>query len=171
MLKLSETNPSALRKADWRLAEAAKAFQDKTGLDFRKDVKPAVTDYKSVQQGKIDETIKQEEKNIKGKDEEQRKGIIDDGKPTLKEGAKVAAVGAALEGGVAFCMSVVRKRKEGKAFSEFTADDWKDIGLETGKSSVKGGIRGGAVYALTNFTATPANVASVYVTAAFGVVA
>lgn len=171
VLKLADTNPSELNKADWKLVNAAKAFQEKTGLDFQNDVNPAVTDYKSVQQGKIDDTIKQEEKNIKKKDEDQRKGIIDDGKPTLKEGAKAAAVGAALEGGMAFCMMIAAKRKEGKAFSEFTEEDWKDIGLETGKGVAKGGIRGGAVYALTNFTATPANVASAYVTAAFGVAA
>lgn len=169
VLKLADTNPSALSKADWKLVNAAKSFQAKTGLDFQNDVNPAVTDYKAVQPGKIDDTIKQEEKNIKKKDEEQRKEIIDKGKPTLKEGAKAAGVGAALEGGVAFGMAIAGKRKEGKAFSEFTEEDWKDIGLKTGKGVVKGGIRGGAVYALTNFTATPSNVASAYVTAAFGV--
>jgi len=171
VLKLADSNPSALSKADWKLVNAAKAFQDKTGLDFQNDVNPAVTDYKSVQQGKIDETIKQEENHIKKKDEEQRKQIIDDGKPTFKEGAKAAAVGAALEGGVAFCMAIAGKRKEGKQLSEFSEADWKDIGLETGKGVVKGGIRGGSVYVLTNFTATPSNVASAYVTAAFGVAA
>lgn len=60
------------------------------------------------------------------------------------------------------------QRKE-KKFSEFTADDWKEIGVDTGKGTVKGGIRGGSIYVLTNFTATPANVASAYVTAAFGI--
>lgn len=171
VLKLSETNPSALSKSDWRLVNAAKSFQDKTGLDFQRDVKPAVTGYKDVQQGEIDNTIKREEKDIKEKDKEKRKDIIDDGKPTLKEGAKAAAVGAALEGGMAFCMAVAGKRKDGKSFSEFTEEDWKDIGLETGMGVVKGGIRGGAVYTLTNFTATPSNVASAYVTAAFGITA
>lgn len=170
VLKLADSNPSVLSKADWKLVQAAKSFQDKTGLDFQNDVNSAITDYKSVQQGKIDETIKQEEQSIKKKDEDQRKGIIDDGKPTLKEGAKAAAVGAALEGGVAFCMAIAEKRKEGKSFSEFNEEDWKDIGLEAGKGGAKGGVRGGAVYALTNFTATPANVASAYVTAAFGVI-
>lgn len=37
-------------------------------------------------------------------------------------------------------------------------------------STVKGGIRGAAVYTLSNFTATPANVATGLVTATFGVV-
>ena len=49
------------------------------------------------------------------------------------------------------CMSVAKKRKE-KNFSEFSSDDWKDIGIDSGKSTFKGGIRGGAIYVLTNFT-------------------
>lgn len=171
VLKLAESNPSALSKTEWKLVNAAKVFQDKTGLDFNNDVKPAVTDYKSVQQGQVDKTISQEEKNIKNKDKEKRKQIIDDGKPTLKEGMKSAAIGAALEGGVAFCTAIAQKRKSGKNLSEFSEEDWKEIGLETGKSTIKGGVRGGTVYALTNFTTTPANVASAYVTAAFGVAA
>ena len=73
--------------------------------------------------------------------------IIDDGKPTLKEGMKSAAIGAALEGGVAFCTAIAQKRKSGKNLSEFSEEDWKEIGLETGKSTIKGGVRGGTVYA------------------------
>ncbi len=61
------------------------------------------------------------------------------------------------------------KKEKEKKFSEFTSDDWKEIGVDSGKGTIKGGIRGGAIYVLTNFTATPANVASAYVTAAFGV--
>ena len=43
--------------------------------------------------------------------------------------------------------------------------------MDTGKGAVKGGIRGGLIYGMTNFTCTPANVASAMVTAAFGTVA
>jgi hypothetical protein len=171
VLKLAETDPSSLSKADWRLVDATKKFQEKTGLDFQKDINPSVSDYKDVQQGTIDKTIKDEEKNIKQKDKEKRKEIADNGKPSLKEGAKAAAIGGAVEGGMSFCMTIARKRKEGKKLSEFTEDDWKEIGLETGKGFAKGSIRGGTVYALTNFSATPANVASAYVTASFGIAA
>lgn len=58
VLKLADSNPASLSKADWKLVNAAKSFQAKTGLDFQKDVNPAVTDYKAVQQGEIDNTIK-----------------------------------------------------------------------------------------------------------------
>ena len=75
----------------------------------------------------------------------------------------------AAEGGVAFCMGVCRKRKAGKRLSQFDGDDWKELGIDTAGASARGGIRGAAVYGMSNFTATPAAVASALVTATFGV--
>ena len=82
---------------------------------------------------------------------------------------KLFTISAAMEGGMTFCLGVWKKHKQGKRLSEFTAEDWKDIGIDTTKGSVQGAIRGGTVYAMTNFTATPAAVANAFVTAAFGV--
>lgn len=168
LMDMYKNNPSSLSTTDYNLAKKINAFLDSNNLELGKDINPAVVDYGDVQQGTANKTIENEEKNIKKEDEKQREQAYNESKPTLKEGAKAAGVSAAIEGGVAFCMSVAQKRKE-KNFSEFTTDDWKEIGIDTGKSTVKGGIRGGTIYVLTNFTATPANVASAYVTAAFGV--
>ena len=170
LLDLRKTSPSALSKSDWSVLRAIDSFEENSGLSVRKDLNPAVAKYKEVQQGAINDTINKEEISIKEKDQKRRDDAYQKSKPSLKEGAKATAVSAALEGGVAFCSSVAKKRKSGKRLVEFTADDWKDIGIETGASTVKGGIRGAAVYGLSNFTATPANVASGLVTAAFGVV-
>lgn len=41
--------------------------------------------------------------------------------------------------------------------------------IESGVSSFKGGVRGVTIYSLSNYTATPAAVASALVTAAFGI--
>lgn len=169
LLELSKTNPSQLSRADWKLVEAVKRFQEKTGLDFAKDVNSAVADYGAVQQGKVGETINTEETNIHQRDDELRNKAYKDAGPSFQEGLKVTAVSAAIEGGVAFCMAVAEMRKSGKKISEFTTDDWKAIGIETGVGTLKGGVRGSTVYVLTNFTATPANVASAFVTAVFGV--
>lgn len=162
--------PSKLSKTEYGLAKKIDEFLQENHLQLGKDIKPSVADYNAVQQGAAKKTVDKEENDIRNTDEEQRRKAYEESMPTLKEGAKAAGVSAAIEGGTAFCMSVVRKRKE-KSFSEFTADDWQEIGIDTGKGAVKGGIRGGAVYAMTNFTATPANVASAYVTAAFGIAA
>lgn len=170
LLDKYRNNPSQLGRGeyDYELAKRLDEYLKANGLEIGKDIKPAVVDYSEVQRNVADETVNKEEESIKKEDGKQRKEAYDASKPTLKEGVKAAGVSAATEGGVSFCMSVAKKRKE-KKFSEFTSDDWKEIGVDTGKGTVKGGIRGGSIYILTNFTATPANVASAYVTAAFGV--
>lgn len=170
LLDKYKNNPSKLSTSDYNLAKKIDEFLKNNGLKLGKDINPSVVDYSDVQKGTANNTVEKEEDNIKKEDEKQRKKAYDNSKPTLKEGAKAAGISAAVEGGVTFCMSVAKKRKE-KKFSEFTGDDWKEIGIDTGKGSIKGGIRGGSIYALTNFTATPANVASAYVTAAFGIAA
>ena len=171
LMEKYKNDPDALKKDSislYHLAEKIDSFLKSNDLVLGKDITSSVVDYKDVQMGKASETVDKEEKNIKDKDKEERDKAYQESKPSLKEGAKAAGISAVAEGGVTFCMSVAQKRKE-KKFSEFTEDDWKEIGLDTGRGTVKGGIRGGAIYALTNFTATPANVASAYVTAAFGI--
>lgn len=168
LLDKYENNRSQLTAAECNLAKKIKEFLESNDLELGKDINPAVVDYGEVQQGTAAQTVENEEDNIKEEDEKQRKQAYDESKPTLREGAKAAGASAAIEGGITFCMSVAKKRKE-KKFPEFTADDWKEIGIDTGKGAAKGGIRGGSIYLLTNFTATPANVASAYVTAAFGI--
>lgn len=135
------------------------------------DIEPAVIDYSAAQADKIGDTIQKEENNIKAEDQRRRNEAYEASKPTLKQGVQIAAVSAVSEGGIAFCLGVWKKRKQGKQLSEFTAADWKEVGIDTAKGSAQGGIRGGAVYIMTNFTATPAAVANALVTASFGIVA
>lgn len=168
LLDMYKNSPSKLSTSDYHLAKRIDEFLKNEGLELGRDINPAVVDYSEVQQGTANQTVDNEEKIIKEEDAKQRRKAYDESKPTLKEGAKAAGISAAVEGGVAFCMSVAKKRRE-KKFTEFSTDDWKDIGIDTGKGTLKGGIRGGSIYILTNFTATPANVASAYVTAAFGI--
>lgn len=163
-----KNNPSQLSTSDYNLAKKIDYFLKSKGLELGKDINPAILDYGDVQQGTANRTVDKEENNIRKEDESRRKKAYDASKPTLKEGVTIAGFSAAIEGGVTFCMSVAKKRKE-KKFSDFSSNDWKEIGVDTGKGAVKGGIRGGTIYVLTNFTATPANVASAYVTAAFGI--
>ena len=161
-------NIRIISTGDYNLAKKINEFLQSNGLELGKDIKPAVVNYREVQLGAANQTVDKEEKNIKKEDRKQREKAYNASKPSLKEGAKIAGVSAAAEGGVTFCMAVAKKRKE-KMFCDFTSEDWKEIGIDTGKGATKGGIRGGSIYLLSNFTATPANVASAYVTAAFGV--
>ena len=147
-------------------------FQQQTGIDLSSNkIQPAVGKYSEVQLGKIDETIEKEESTIKETDKKQRDEAHQQSKPTLQEGLKATGVSAAVEGGMSFCLAVAKKLRAGKKLNEFTEEDWKEVGIDTAGGTGKGAIRGASIYGLTNFTATPAAVASAMVTATFGVAA
>ena len=170
MLAMSQEEAAKGSASTYRLWKWVQEFFAESGV-MPDDLEPAVLDYAAAQKGKIDETVKNEEKNIRDEDQRRRDDAYKASKPTLKQGVQAAAVGAAAEGGMAFCLGIVKKRKQGKRLTEFTEKDWQDVGIDTAKGTVQGGVRGGAIYAMTNFTATPAAVANALVTASFGVAA
>ena len=170
LLAMSQEEAAKESASTYRLWKWVQEFFAETGIT-PDNLEPAVLDYSAAQKGKIDETIKSEEQNIRNEDQRRRDAAYEASKPTLKQGAQAAAVGAATEGGMAFCLGIVKKRKQGKRLAEFTQEDWQDVGIDTVKGTAQGGIRGGAIYAMTNFTATPAAVANALVTASFGVAA
>ena len=61
----------------------------------------------------------------------------------------------------------LEKRVSGKRFRDFDKEDAKDIGLATAEGTVKGAVRGTAVYLAENFTPVPGVVAGGAVTVAF----
>ena len=132
-------------------------------------IEPSVLDYKSVQKNMYEQTLESEKQDIQARNQERRDDAYQQSKPTLAEGAKATAVAAAVEGGMSLCMGIAAKRREGKKLKDFDQEDWKDIAADTGIGTIKGGIRGSSIYLLTNYTATPAAVASAIVTASFGV--
>ncbi len=144
------------------------AFFDANSIDVSK-LEPSILEYDEVQQGRIAVTIDKEKDRLEETDREQRDAAYQESKPTLAEGIKATAVGAAVESATALVTAIVRKRKTGKKIKDFDEADWIDIASDSGRGAVKGGIRGGSIYLLTNYTATPAAVASAITTAAFGV--
>jgi len=132
-------------------------------------IEPSALDYKSVQKNVYEDTLKAEEQSLQERNQERRDQAYQESKPTLEQGLKTTAVAAIVEGGMTFCIDVAKKRKEGKKFKDFNEDDWKEIAGDTGVGVLKGGVRGSSIYLLTNYTATPAAVASAIVTASFGV--
>jgi len=136
-------------------------------------IEPSLLEYKDVQRGMYETTYENEQIRLQERNEEriqeQKDSAYNESKPTLKEGAKATVIAAAIEGGMTLCMDIAKKRKEGKRICEFDENDWKEIVGDTGKSTLKGGVRGASIYALTNYTATPGAVASAMVTAGFGI--
>ncbi len=141
----------------------------KTGDIKLSDIEPSKLSYKAVQAERVQEALKFEKKNLRRTDRELRRQAYQNSNPTLQEGALAGVTGAAVEGGFTFCAAIIRKIRSGKSISAFTAEDWKDICTESGVSSFRGGVRGVTIYSLSNYTATPAAVASALVTAAFGI--
>ncbi|CBH47717.1 hypothetical protein GS894_06885 [Rhodococcus hoagii] len=132
-------------------------------------LEPSHLEYGEVQKGAYAATMEAEKKSLRSTAKSLKDDAHHESKPTLREGAKATLAAAAIEGGTAVVLAVVEKRREGKQLKDFTGEDWADIAGKGGFGVAKGGVRGFSIYGLTNFTATPAAVASSIVTAAFGV--
>lgn len=177
---LNGGNTGNSARYDEKLLNLAKEIEQETGKPFTEVVKPAHANYADVQTGKIDNTIKNENKEIKAKNEEirsdiknkaeeQKSEIIDNHKPNIQEGLKSAAAGAVVAGGITLAVKIWQKKREGKNISDFTIADLKEIGIDSGKAGAKGGVSGFAIYGLTNYANCSAPVAGAVTSAAFGV--
>ncbi|MGV0109958.1 hypothetical protein [Arthrobacter sp. CP30] len=161
-LARSDDGPSF---TDWRRIDA---FFRQGSIDFE-SLEPSTLEYRQVQKGTYESTMTAEENSLRSTDRSLRDNAYQESRPALRGGASATLTAAAVEGGTAFVLAVVSKKREGKPLREFTQQDWLDIAGETGVSFGKGGIRGSSIYALTNFTVTSAAVASSVVTATFGI--
>lgn len=163
ILQLKESN-----KEDYLLYKYINVFREKTNITIDQ-IEPMDFTYEEIQKINYEKTIAYREKEIKDENDKIKKQIAKNQQGSLKELGKVTLVSAGIEGGMNFILSVKKKMSEGKSINEFTEQDWKEVGIDTGKATLKGGIRGASVYLFTNMTLTPANVASAYVTAAFNI--
>ncbi|GAB0105217.1 hypothetical protein JMUB6875_41950 [Nocardia sp. JMUB6875] len=150
---------------DWHRVQTF--FQ--TGSVGIESLEPSTLRYDEVQRDVYTSTMAAEKDSLRATDRSLRADAHQQSRPTLREGSTVALTAAAAEGGTALISAVFAKRREGKRLNEFTEQDWLDIAGETGLGFGKGGVRGLSIYALTNFTATSAAVASSIVTASFGI--
>jgi len=158
--------------------KTVRAIQDKvtqiellSGKPFTEAVKPSVSTYAEVQLGKVNETVGHHEQDLKQQNESIKGHIRTEHGPSLGEGLKAAGGAAAVTATLTLTMKLWKKyREEGKNLftGDFTADDWKEIGLDTAKGAAGGALAGGAIYALTNSAGMAAPFASAFVTAAKG---
>ncbi|MCR1317982.1 hypothetical protein NR352_13440 [Enterobacter soli] len=155
--------------------EAIKAkvaeIERQTQRPFADVVRPGISDYKDVQLGKIDETLDKHDQELAKQNDAKRAEIIDDHQPSLAEGMRATAMGAAVGGAFALGTGIYRKYRDGKNIfrGDFDAQDWQDIGLDSLKGAAVGGISAGAIYTLTNYASMGAPFASALVTATKGV--
>lgn len=150
---------------DWRRIHA---FFQHGSIDLE-SLEPSALEYRHVQRGAYESTMAAEENSLRSTDQSLRDNAYQESLPTLQEATSATLTAAAVEGGTALVLAVVAKKREGKHLREFSQQDWLDITNEAGLGFGKGGVRGASIYALTNFTATSAAVASSIVTASFGI--
>lgn len=167
-------------RAKEAIFKMVKEIEAETSRDFSEVVRPAHINYSDAQRGNVERTIdrvehdiKQTNENIKQeykiKHDEKIKAAEAEHKPNLGEAGKAAVAGAAVSAALTLALKIYAKKKAGKQLKDFTAEDWQDIGLETAKGTLKGGVSGFAIYGLTNYAAMPAPLAGGLISAAYGI--
>lgn len=165
-----EANKMSTSTGDFSLKQWREVHEFFKNGDIPLDkVEPSKLKYSEVQKGTYEQTFSKEKDSLRKRNQERKEQAYNKSKSTLSEGAKATAAVAAIEGAMALCLGIAEKRKSGKKFNAFDEEDWKEIAATTGKGTLKGSIRGASIYTLTNFTATPAAVASAMVIAIFGI--
>jgi hypothetical protein len=146
-------------------------IEQQTGQSFDQVVKPGISDYAEVQQGKIVETLDKHEQKLTQKNEELKDNIKNEHKPSWEGAAQAAVIAGAVGGTISLGTALYSKYKQGKNpfKGEFSQDDWKEVGITTAKGAGGGAIAGSAIYLLTNNAALPAPFAGAIVSAAKGI--
>lgn len=154
------------------ILEKVSEIEKVTGQSFKEVVQPSTSTYAEVQQGKIVETLNNHEDDLKDQSEQNKEQIRLDHEPSLMEGLKATGIAAAVGAAVGFTTDVIKKYKQGKNIfkGDFTAEDWKEVGLTSLKSGALGGAFGAAIYALTNCAGLSAPFAGAFVAAVKGLV-
>src|SRR6478752_3767803 len=92
---------------DW---ERVRAFFEEGAVGIEA-LEPSTFEYREVQLGAYESTLQGEKESLRSTDRSVRDDAYRSSRPKLAEGAKATAVAAAVEGGTAFVMAVVRKRR------------------------------------------------------------
>ena len=142
-----------------------------SGKSFEEVVKPGLSTYKEVQIGKVDQTLNNHHETISKKNDQIKQQIKEDHQPNYGEAVKAAGIAFVVGAGVSLTTSLYKKYKDGKKFysGDFTSEDWKEVGIDTGKGGALGAISGGAIYGLTNYAKLSAPFAAAVVSASYGV--
>jgi hypothetical protein len=148
-----------------------KSIEEITGKSFTDAVQPSVSAYSEVQQNVVAKTLDGHEKSLKEQNEAIKDQINDAHQPSIAEGLKATGVAAAVGATVGFASVAIRKftkEKKNLFAGDYTDEDWREIGGESFKSGIVGGVTGGVVYGLTNFADLSAPMAGAMVAAVKG---
>lgn len=146
-------------------------IEEESGKSFDEVVKPGISTYAEVQQGRVHETIDNHENSINKNNELKKEEIIQEYKPSITEGTKAAGLAGTVGAAISLTTSLYKKAKDGKKFykGELSKNDWKEVGVDTLEGGVIGAISGATIYGLTNYTSLSAPFAGAIVSASKGI--
>ena len=153
-----------------RLQRQIETLATESGRSLDELIAPGEATYAEAQQGRVHDTIDQKEDRLSETNEDLKEQIHAEHGPTLAGALTAASIGAAAGAGVSFAQSVWVKCKEGKNpfQGDFSAEDWKEIGVDTATGAGGGAVAGGTLYLLTNATELSAPFAGVLVSGMMG---
>nr|WP_294520100.1 hypothetical protein [uncultured Rhodopila sp.] len=146
-------------------------IEEKTGKKFNEVVQSSVVNYPDVQKEAVSNTLDTEQEQLSQKNKEIKDRISEDHKPSLEGAAGAALAGGAVGGTLCMATALYAKYKAGKNVfrGDFTADDWRSVGIESAKGAAVGAVAAGSIYLMTNYAGMAAPFASAVVSAAKGV--
>lgn len=153
------------------IRELVKKIEEQTGKPFATVVQSSVVDYPDVQVRTVSATLDNEQQNLSNQNEELKNEIARQHRPSWREAGQAALVGGAVGGSLSLATGLYAKYKAGKNVfrGDFTAEDWKEIGIDTAKGTAGGALAAGSIYLMTNYAGMAAPFASAAVSAAKGI--
>lgn len=160
--------------------EIIQQIENQSGKSFAEVVRPGLSNYQDVQLGNVDNTLdgyEKEFKEISAKEIKEIRQDRDSQKAAVShiadaswgEALRYSAVAAVIGGGTSAGIKIYSKIHEGKKITEFSLVDWKEIGYDFTKGSVKGGISGLGIYGLTKLGDFSAPFAGAMVSTVMGI--
>jgi hypothetical protein len=161
------------------IRELVERISAEKGVKFNEWAIPSELSYDDAQVGRIDYVLAdrreqfakesaQKEKDIRDNSNNQRDTAIKKSSPNLGDAHKAAGISAVIQGATSFGFSVYKNHKEGKRITEYTSADWKEVGVDTTKGAIKGGVSGYAIYGLSEVCGMATPAASSLVSGTFG---
>lgn len=153
------------------IQEKLGVLREASGRSTEDLVQPGEASYAEVQQGQIHKTVENREGKLEQRNGELKNEMRADHGPSIQGLGQAAALGAAAGGGVRLGQALWVKCREGKNpfKGDFSAEDWRDVGVQTVKGAGGGAIAGGALYVVTNSTDLAAPFAGALVSGLMGV--
>lgn len=168
ILKGATPNGFSDRTAN-RIREHLQDLADRTGRPIDDLIRPSISDYADVQQGKVHETLNGHEDRLYEGQAEKTTDIRSEHQPSLNEAAAGAALAAVLAAGLNLTVSLYRKHKSGVTILNLSKEDWKELGIDSAKAGGGGFVSAAAIYGLTNCADMAAPLAGALASATRGI--